>query len=292
MKRHEVTDEQWDVIQLILPKRTAKTGRPPSDSRSMLNGILWILRTGSPWRDLPERFGPWQTVYDHFAKWPAMGAYDRILEAPHIRLDADGTIDCDLWCIDGSSVRASRAAAGEAAQATEAIGGRQRLQLPPCARLAPEVRNQTVDTAKGKRETEERRPIRLRQAGLQASQHRRADDRLAEGMQTDRHEVRTTRHQLPRYDEACDDPTVPQNGVLRQSLASGGRQQSFGASWQTREGGRSLVTARSCPLRFRDDASRQPKQRGVQEAVQAQLVSMDSPVDGRCTTACRSMGIP
>ena len=268
MKRHEVTDEQWEVIQLILPKRTAKTGRPPSDSRSMLNGILWILRTGSPWRDLPERFGPWQTVYDH------------------------GTIDCDLWCIDGSSVRASRAAAGEAAQATEAIGGRQRLQLPPCARLAPEVRNQTVDTAKGKRETEERRPIRLRQAGLQASQHRRADDRLAEGMQTDRHEVRTTRHQLPRYDEACDDPTVPQNGVLRQSLASGGRQQSFGASWQTREGGRSLVTARSCPLRFRDDASRQPKQRGVQEAVQAQLVSMDSPVDGRCTTACRSMGIP
>ncbi len=59
MKRHEVTDEQWEVIQAILPKRTAKTGRPPSDRRLMLNGILWILRTGSPWRDLPERFGPW-----------------------------------------------------------------------------------------------------------------------------------------------------------------------------------------------------------------------------------------
>ena len=117
MKRHEVTDEQWEVIQAILPKRTAKTGRPPSDPRLMLNGILWILRTGSPWRDLPERFGPWQTVYDHFAKWRALGAYDRILEALHIRLDADGTIDWDLWCIDGSSVRASRAAAGASKKA-------------------------------------------------------------------------------------------------------------------------------------------------------------------------------
>jgi transposase len=117
MKRHEVTDKQWEVIQSILPKRTAKTGRPPSDPRLMLNGILWILRTGSPWRDLPERFGPWQTVYDHFAKWRALGAYDRILEALHIRLDADGEIDWDLWCIDGSSVRASRAAAGASKKA-------------------------------------------------------------------------------------------------------------------------------------------------------------------------------
>jgi transposase len=117
MKRHEVTDEQWGVIQPILPKRTAKTGRPPSDPRLMVNGILWILRTGSPWRDLPERFGPWQTVYDHFAKWRAVGAYDRILEALHIRLDADGEIDWDLWCIDGSSVRASRAAAGASKKA-------------------------------------------------------------------------------------------------------------------------------------------------------------------------------
>ena len=120
MKRHEVTDEQWEVIQLILPKRTAKTGRSPSDPRLMLNGILWILRTGSPRRHLPERFGPWQTVYDHFAKWRALGAYDRILEALHIRLDADGTVDWDLWCIDGSSVRASRAAAGASKKAAVA----------------------------------------------------------------------------------------------------------------------------------------------------------------------------
>jgi len=120
MKRHDVTDEQWEVIQPILPKRAAKTGRPPLDPRLMLNGILWILRTGSPWRDLPERFGPWQTVYDHFAKWRALGVYDRILEALHIRLDTDGTIDWDLWCVDGSSVRASRVAAGASKKAAVA----------------------------------------------------------------------------------------------------------------------------------------------------------------------------
>lgn len=129
MKRHEVTDEQWELIQPILPKRTAKTGRPPSDPRVMLNGILWILRTGSPWRDLPERFGPWQTVYDHFAKWRALGAYDRILEALHIRLDADGAIDWDLWCIDGSSVRASRAAAGASKKAAVATRKSQKTTL-------------------------------------------------------------------------------------------------------------------------------------------------------------------
>jgi transposase len=129
MKRHEVTDEQWEVIQPILSKRTAKTGRPPSDPRLMLNGILWILRTGSPWRDLPERFGPWQTVYDHFAKWRALGAYDRILEALHIRLDADGAIDWDLWCIDGSSVRASRAAAGASKKAAAGTRTSQKTTL-------------------------------------------------------------------------------------------------------------------------------------------------------------------
>jgi len=112
MKRHALTDEQWTFVEPLLPKRTAKTGRNPADPRLMLDGILWILRTGAPWRDLPERFGPWQTVYDYFRNWRKGGVYDRILQALHIRLDRAGEIDWDLWCIDGSSVRAARAAAG------------------------------------------------------------------------------------------------------------------------------------------------------------------------------------
>jgi transposase len=80
----------------------------------MLDGIFWILRTGAPWRDLPERFGPWQTVYDYFAAWRKGGVFDRILEALQARLDGEGRIDWDLWCIDGASVRAARCAAGAA----------------------------------------------------------------------------------------------------------------------------------------------------------------------------------
>ncbi len=112
MKRHELSDEQWACVATLLPKRKAKTGRPGSDPRLMLNAIVWILRTGAPWRDLPERFGPWQTAYDHFSKWRRDGFFERILEALQIRLDRAGRIDWDLWCVDGTQIRASRAAAG------------------------------------------------------------------------------------------------------------------------------------------------------------------------------------
>lgn len=117
MKRHEVTDEQWSAVEPLIPQSKARTGRPARPARVMLNGMLWILRTGAPWRDLPERFGPWQTVYDYFARWRGEGVFDRILEALQIRLDEQGLIDWDLWCVDGSSVRASRAAAGASKKA-------------------------------------------------------------------------------------------------------------------------------------------------------------------------------
>lgn len=112
MRRHETTDEEWELVRRHIKPRGGKTGRKPKDLRVMLNGCLWVLRTGAPWRDLPERFGKWRTVYDYFAAWRADGTFDRILRALHIRLDRDGKIDWDLWCVDGSSIRASRAAAG------------------------------------------------------------------------------------------------------------------------------------------------------------------------------------
>jgi len=118
MKRHELTDEQWQLVESLLPRRTAQTGRKPREPRQMLNGILWILRTGAPWRDLPERFGPWKTVYHYFCRWRDDGTFERLLEALQIRLDRQGQIDWDLWCIDGSSVRASRAAAGASKKAS------------------------------------------------------------------------------------------------------------------------------------------------------------------------------
>ena len=112
MKRHELTDEQWALVKPHIPRSKARTGRPASEPRLMLNGIFWILGTGAPWRDLPERFGPWQTVYDHFARWRREGVFAKGVEALQIKLDNRGLIDWELWCVDGASVRATRAAAG------------------------------------------------------------------------------------------------------------------------------------------------------------------------------------
>ena len=126
MRRHELTDEQWALVESHIPRSTARTGRPPSDPRLMLNGIFWILHTGAPWRDLPERFGPWQTVYDHFRKWRKAGVFARIVEALQVKLDKHGLIDWDLWCVDGAHVRASRAAAG----ADKKVSGGTRTNRP------------------------------------------------------------------------------------------------------------------------------------------------------------------
>lgn len=113
MRRHELSDDEWNLIEGLFPQRANGTrGRPPRPPRQVLNAILWTLRTGAPWRDLPERYGPWQSIYHRFNSWRKDGTFDRVVEALQIRLDREGKIDWDLWCIDGSAVRASRAAAG------------------------------------------------------------------------------------------------------------------------------------------------------------------------------------
>lgn len=68
----------------------------------MVNACSWILNTGSPWRELPERFGPWQTGFNRFNRWRKDGTFTQILERLQIRLDAEGRIDWDLWCVDGT----------------------------------------------------------------------------------------------------------------------------------------------------------------------------------------------
>jgi transposase len=129
MKRHEVSDEEWAILDPVIPKSAAKTGRPSRDRRQMLNGVLWILSTGAQWRDLPDRFGPWETVYGYFGKWRASGVFDSILDALHRRLDQGGKIDWDLWCIDGTSIRGSRSAAGASKKAPRAISRNPRTMV-------------------------------------------------------------------------------------------------------------------------------------------------------------------
>ena len=129
MKRHELTDGQWALIEPMVRLSRACTGRPSRDRRTLLNGIFWILHTGAPWRDLPERFGPWQTVYHHFAKWRREGVFAEIIEALQIALDHRGLIDWDLWCIDGANVRATRAAGGAGKKVSTGILTNRRTTL-------------------------------------------------------------------------------------------------------------------------------------------------------------------
>lgn len=120
MSRHDLRDEEYvRIVDLLPPERPGGKGRPFRPHRDILNGILWILTTGSPWRDLPEEFGPWQTVYGRFRRWTREGLWEEICERLLFRLDEQGKLDRTLWCVDGSVVRAHRCAAGAQRQHEE-----------------------------------------------------------------------------------------------------------------------------------------------------------------------------
>jgi transposase len=114
MRRYELSDHQWTRIAplFVLRKNRVKAGRPPCDYRLIVNGILWVLHTGASWRDLPERYGPWETIFARFNRWRRDGTWSRVATSLLDELDEQQLIDHDLWCIDGTVIRASRAAAG------------------------------------------------------------------------------------------------------------------------------------------------------------------------------------
>lgn len=92
-RRHELTDAQWERLAPLLPPQKPKTGRPALDHRRVVNGILWVLRTGAPWRDMPERYGKWQTVYSRFRRWRQAGIWERVLAALQQQADEGGELD-------------------------------------------------------------------------------------------------------------------------------------------------------------------------------------------------------
>jgi transposase len=112
MRRYELTDEQYQMIQDLLPAN-GKRGGQWNDHRTTLNGMFWILLSGAQWREMPERHGRCKSVYVRFNRWRRDGTIDKILRRLQVHLDKDGRIDWDLWCIDGTNVRASRSAAGQ-----------------------------------------------------------------------------------------------------------------------------------------------------------------------------------
>jgi len=109
MRRHELTDAEWKMIEPLLPRNEGR-GRPWRDHRTVINGIFWILHTGAAWRDLPERYGAWQTAYDRFRFWQRNGTWDRMLKMLQIRVDEQGRINWESFGIDPSILTKGRTA--------------------------------------------------------------------------------------------------------------------------------------------------------------------------------------
>jgi transposase len=112
VRRHELTDAEWERLAALLPPERPKTGRPNKAHRLIVNAILWKLRTGAPWRDLPERYGPWESVYTRFRRWRVAGVWDRALAAIQAEGDAEGKLDWSIHFMDGTVIRAHQHAAG------------------------------------------------------------------------------------------------------------------------------------------------------------------------------------
>ena len=99
MKRYELTKEQWEQVQQIIPPQsTGKRGRPRKDNRNMLNGMLWIVHSGAQWQELPEVYGPWQSVYVRFAKWRDDGTLEAVFRALSADMDMDN-LSLDSTCV-------------------------------------------------------------------------------------------------------------------------------------------------------------------------------------------------
>jgi transposase len=102
--RHELTDAQWQRVEpLIPPRRGPRTKR---GDRHFVNAVLWRVKTGVPWRDLPERYGPWKTTYNRFARWAARGVWERLFKELQVEIDDVGSL------IDATVIRAHQDAAG------------------------------------------------------------------------------------------------------------------------------------------------------------------------------------
>ncbi|WP_428843541.1 IS5 family transposase [Streptomyces anulatus] len=109
MRRHELSDAEWEFVRPLLPE--SLRGRKRLDDRRVLNGIVWKFRTGTAWRDVPERYGPWATLHTRFRRWAADGTFDRMLRAAQAKADAAGDIEW-LVSVDSTVVRAHQHAAG------------------------------------------------------------------------------------------------------------------------------------------------------------------------------------
>ena len=106
MRRYAIRDDQWARIELLLPGKPEDPGQTAADNRLFIDAVLWIGRTGAPWRDLPERYGKWNSVFQRFSRWAKNGVWERIFEVLQ-------EPDLEWMMIDTTIVRAHQHAAGQ-----------------------------------------------------------------------------------------------------------------------------------------------------------------------------------
>jgi transposase len=114
MSRHDLADEQWTIIAPLLPKQRSGPGRKRHDDRQTLNGILFVLKTGCTWEDVPRAYGSPATCWRRFRAWSADGTWERMWRTLLSQLDAHGTLEWAQAFLDGSFVPANRGAPASA----------------------------------------------------------------------------------------------------------------------------------------------------------------------------------
>lgn len=133
MARLLMEDAEWVFFEPFLIAIRGRGGRPASDHRRILDAVFWIARTGSPWRDLPEEFGKWSSVYRQFRRWTLAGLWDMILEA----LNESGTMPEQVQMIDSTIIRAHHLAAGAKGGLKKRVLAAQKVALRPKSTSSP-----------------------------------------------------------------------------------------------------------------------------------------------------------
>jgi transposase len=132
MASGDLTDTEWGLVGLLLPRERGRPGRPGHDNRRILDGILWRAREGARWRAIPERYGKWNTVWRRFARWRDLGVFEAVFAA----FAGSGAGEERLQMVDSTVVRAHQHAGGAKGGGTARPWGARAAASPPSSTCA------------------------------------------------------------------------------------------------------------------------------------------------------------
>jgi transposase len=137
MRRYELTDEQYALLAPLFAAH-GKLGRPQVDHRQILNGLFWKLSSGVAWRDVPQRYGAWQTIYSRYTQWRRDGTWEQIVRLLQVQVDAHGKINWNEWYGQGAASRS---------YPIGSLGGHESVVARPTPQVAGAERPRTHEGA-------------------------------------------------------------------------------------------------------------------------------------------------